>query len=140
MGMGGTIELVTGTVIKVFLTETKPPKEKRLIVVGESFDKLLFATVFINSELNLNVFHSPELQSLNVRLEAAGRNYLSHDSYVDCSKITARRKTDIEQIIAKDPARLLGRLSQADYQLLRNVIKAARTISPAKKKEFGLFL
>lgn len=133
-------KLAVGTVIKVFLTETKPPKEKRLIIIGERFDCLYFATVFINSEINLNVFHSAELQSLNVFFEATGRSYLKHDSYVDCSKITSRKKSDIENIIAADPGRILGEISADDYKILRQTIKNARTISPAKKKEFGLFL
>ncbi|MGL5892918.1 MAG: hypothetical protein ACRC3B_23710 [Bacteroidia bacterium] len=129
-----------GTVIKVFLSETKPPKEKRLIIIGESFDKLLLATVFINSEININVFRTQELRDLNVLLEAQHRNYLRHDSYVDCSKIFVRNKETISTIITNDPSRILGTITQEDYLLLRNKIKTAKTISAAKKKEFGLFL
>jgi hypothetical protein len=56
-----------GTVIKVFLTETKPPKEKRLIVIGESFDKLLLATVFdgtvwiVSESVSVHLFVRNEL-------------------------------------------------------------------------------
>jgi hypothetical protein len=44
--------LKIGSVIKVFVDDTKPPKEKRLVLVGISFDKVFYASIFLNSEVN----------------------------------------------------------------------------------------
>lgn len=49
-------DLKIGSVIRVYVQDTIPPKEKRFILVGQSYDKLIFATIFINSEINPNVF------------------------------------------------------------------------------------
>lgn len=129
-----------GTVIKVFVTDTHPPKEKRLILVGISYDKLLFASVFINSEVNTNVFNSQELLALNLVLEAKDREYLDHNSHVDCSEIKKRDAKWLYQLVLEKPERVLGEVSEIDLQQIKLRIKSAKTISPATKKTFGLYL
>jgi hypothetical protein len=47
-----------GSVVKVYVSDTNPPKEKRLILVGASWDKLHFASVFINTDINPNAYIS----------------------------------------------------------------------------------
>ena len=58
----GDEKVIIGTVIKAFLANTNPPKEKRFIIVGESYDHLFLACVFINSEINENVFRTETLK------------------------------------------------------------------------------
>jgi hypothetical protein len=132
--------LKIGTVIRVFVNDTNPPKEKRLILVGQSYDTLYFATVFINSEINPNVFPTQELRDLNFPLTANNRDYLVHDSFADCSGL-AKRPTDwlLKTLIA-NPEAVIGEISEADLTEIRTRIKSARTISTAVKKTFGLFL
>ncbi|MXV14314.1 hypothetical protein [Hufsiella ginkgonis] len=132
--------LAIGVVIKIFVVDTTPPKEKRVIVMGESFDRLLVATVYINTELNENVFPTDELKSLNPQFLSENRDYLAHDSYVDCSNLHPIKKELLANIIAGDPSRVLGNLSGDDLKQLRSVIKSAKTIKPSLKKTFGLFL
>jgi hypothetical protein len=129
-----------GSVVKVFVSDTNPPKEKRLILVGASYDKLFFASIFINSEINPNVFYSQELKDLNLELIAKDRDYIDNDSHADCSEI---RKRDVEwlyRVVMDDPTRVLGRVSDDDLQQIRIKIKSAKTITAAMKKTFGLFL
>ncbi len=45
--------LEVGSVLKLYVTDTKPPKEKRFIIVGKNIDGLCLATV--NSEINENI-------------------------------------------------------------------------------------
>ncbi|ACU05352.1 hypothetical protein Phep_3157 [Pedobacter heparinus DSM 2366] len=75
--------LKIGSVIRVMVNDTNPPKEKRFILVGQSYDKLIFATIFINSEINPNIFPTQELRDLNLELLADSRSYLSHDSFAE---------------------------------------------------------
>ena len=75
--------LKIGSVIRLYLGDTNPPKQKRFILVGQSYDKLLFAAIFINSEINPNIFPTQELKDLNLKLLASERDYLDHDSYAD---------------------------------------------------------
>lgn len=132
--------LKIGSVIRVYVNDTVPPKEKRFILVGQSFDKLIFATIFINSDINPNVFQTKELKDLNLELLAKERSYLDHDSYADCSTIQKRDAGWLLDIVGEDPTRVLGEVCEADLKEIRWRIKSARTITPAIKKTFGLFL
>ncbi len=129
-----------GSVIKVFITDTTPPKEKRLILVGASYDRLHFATIFINSEINQRIFHTQELVELNYEMYAKECAFLDYNSFADCSTIKSRPTAWFYEIIKKDPARVLGLVPEKDLYEIRVRIKSARTISPAVKKTFGLFL
>ena len=91
--------LKIGSVIRVYVKDTDPPKEKRFILVGQSYNKLLFAAIFINSDINPNVFPTQELKDLNFLLLAKERSYLDHDSYADCSNIQKRNADWLFDII-----------------------------------------
>ena len=129
-----------GSVIRVHVQDTYPPKEKRFILVGQSFDKLIFATIFINSEINPNIFHTQELKDLNLELVAKERTYIDHDSYADCSNIQKRDAKWLLAVLGEDPTKIIGEVSEADMKKILSTIKSARTITPATKKIFGLFL
>ena len=130
----------SGVVIKAFVTDTKPPKEKRFILISEKYDKLVFATVFINSEINPNIFKNEEVKKLHVLFEKNERAYIDHPSYVDCSQLIFRDKSWLEGILNEDSSRLIGELSSEDFEAIKGVIKSAKTIPISKKKEFGLYL
>ena len=132
--------LKIGSVIRLYVGDTNPPKQKRFILVGQSYDKLLFASIFINSEINPNVFPTQELKDLNLQLIASERDYLDHDSYADCSNMQKRSAEWLLKIIGEDPSRVIGEVSDADMKEIRTRIKSARTIAPSIKKTFGLYL
>jgi len=132
--------LTIGTVIKAFVSDTRPPKEKRLIIMGMSYDKICVAAVYINTELNANIFPTEELRNLNFFIESINRNYIDHDSYVDCSNLHILRKELLQKIIQSDTNRVLGIVSDDDYKVLRDLIKSAKTIKPSLKKTYGLYL
>ncbi len=134
-----TDNLVPGAVILVFATDTTPHKEKRLIIVGEAYDHITVASIYINSELNMNIFPTKELQDLNPRFTADGRDYLAHDSHVNCSKVHSYKKADLWLILKNDPSRLLGNLSDDDLRQVRKIISSARTIKGSIKKAYGIF-
>lgn len=133
-------KLVIGTVIRTYVLDTHPPKEKRLIIVGESYDHISVVTVYINSKLNINVFPTKELQDLNPEFIQEGRSYLDHNSHVDCSSLHVLKKAFLADIIGVSPDRILGNVSEQDMKQIRSLIKSARTIKPSLKKTYGLFL
>jgi len=132
--------IVTGAVILTYVTDTNPPKEKRLIIAGESYDHVTVATLYINTELNMKVFPTKDLQDLNPEFTAEGRDYLNHDSHIDCSSLHVLRKDFLAGLIAADPGRHLGNISEEDLKMVRGLIKTAKTIKPGLKKTYGLFL
>ena len=106
--------LLIGSVLKLHVKETNPPKEKRFIVVGKSIDGLCLATVYINSGINQNINCTPELQSLHQFFDVQGREYLDHDSYVDCSTIYIRNHDEIHDALKTRPEALIGVLSESE--------------------------
>lgn len=133
-------KIIIGTVIKAFVADTNPPKEKRFIIVGESYDHLYVACVFINSEINENVLRTEALKEMNIPFQAQQYEFLDHDSYVDCSSIQPRDKSWLKELVQKEPQRVLGTVSEYHLKEMRKVIKNAPTIKSSLKKTFGLFL
>lgn len=132
--------LKIGAVIKVFVSETTPPKEKRLVLVGISYDQIYYASIFINSEVNPNIFPTESLKNLHIKLKSENRAYLDHDSFADCSQLVKRKADWLLEIISNDPSKIIGQLSEEDLKSLQLKIKTASTITPALKKMFGLYL
>jgi hypothetical protein len=128
-----------GNVLRLKVKETKPPKIKRFVIVGVSLDGIMLASVFINSEMNLNINWCQELQLLQIPLGQNGREYLENDSFVDCSKIYPMEVKDIEDVIKKDPRVVLGKLQNEDIELILDTIRNAATIKGKIKKKYGLF-
>jgi hypothetical protein len=127
-----------GSIIRVFVKDTTPPKIKRFIVIGFSDDKVLLGTVFINSEINPNIFRTSELRSLHVPLDAAIHDFIDHDCFVDCSSIKERSFEEIKQLLSNDPECLKGFAPETTMELIINTVKSAITISPSQKRKFGL--
>ena len=125
--------LKVGSVLKCRVDDTNPPKYKRFIVVGISFDKIALGAVYINSEINENVHYTDELKALQILFESNGRDYLDHDSYIDCSKIYPKKLEQIKDVVKNDINCYLGDLSEVDFKSIRSVVylpTAIATVSP----------
>lgn len=131
--------LEVGSVLKLYVKDTKPPKEKRFIIVGKNIDGLCLATVYINSEINENINYSPELKELHLPFQAAGRTYLDHDSFVDCSEFVIREQKEIEYAIKNRPGVVIGTLCEMDLTAVRNKLINSPKIKRKDKKRFGFY-
>lgn len=131
--------LKIGTVLRFYVTDTIPPKVKRLIITGIDNERVTTATIFINSEINPNIFTSDELKRLQYKLEANKCTFLEHDSYADCSDIRERKFEDLVKLLNKSPQVNLGVLDSKDLAQIRSLIKSAKTISVRIKKKFGFY-
>jgi hypothetical protein len=130
--------LKVGSVIRAIVKDTTPPKTKRFILIGISGDKLAVATLYLNTEINPNVFTTNELRNLHLKMEAIGRSYLSHDSFADCSKVYEKEFAEILKVLESDASSILGELNAADLDQVKQTVKIARTISVHVKKKYGL--
>lgn len=127
-----------GSVIRVFVRDTTPPKIKRFIVIGFSNDKVLLGTVFINSEINQNVFNTEYLKGLNIPLDAQIYDFIDHDSFVDCSNIRERSVVEIKHLLSNDIECSKGVVSKETMKTILATLANASTIPPNKKKKFGI--
>lgn len=129
--------LKVGTVLRIPVSFTTPPKVKRLVVVGFDSENIALASVLINSEINPNKFPTQKMKDLHLELDGNNRDYLDHTSYVDCSQIREMEVTTIKSMLIEDPAICLGELDTADLTNVVDKIKTAYTISNKIKKKFG---
>ena len=112
---------------------------KYFIVAAIPYDKRQIATVFINSGINLNVLRTPELQALQIEINPVDYPvFLTHRSYIDCSKIVERDFTVIENYLLARPECELGILSHEHLQKVIDYLSDADSISPKTKRRFGL--
>lgn len=131
--------VVVGTVIKLFVKDTDPPKEKRFVVVGSTEDKLLLATVYFNSEINKNVNWAKELVDQHLPFEKEGREYLDKNCFLDCSKLSPKEYEMIAEAVKNKPESVLGTVSEADWARIKESIINSPTIKGKYKKKFGFF-
>lgn len=134
-----TYILEVGSVLRMMVKETDPPKIKRFIIVGESGDHITLAATYINTELNLNVNWNLDLRSQHIKFEAEGRGYLEHDSYIDCSKLIFWTLGELQEIVKNRPSVLIGKVNDDDFDLIRNQIIHSPTIKGKIKNKYGFY-
>lgn len=123
--------LVKGAVLRGYVPDIRNPKVKRLIIVGAKTKDGKVGKIYINT--NQQASHSQILLENN-----DGREYLAHDTYVDCSEVYEEDYEEMVAALSKDFDRYLGNVSDKDMDLIEATIRACKTISPNKKKRFGI--
>lgn len=131
--------IIVGTVIRAFVHFTNPPKEKRFIVVGFHEDKINLSSVLINSEINLNVNYTQELAYEHLFFKQIEREYLSHDSYIDCSEIHSIDISDINKKIDENPSIIIGQVSKSDLDRIMKQIIDSEVVKGKIKRRCGIF-
>jgi hypothetical protein len=126
-----------GAVLKYHMPFTNPPKEKRAIIVGFDAEKVLFALILINTEVNPRIFNTQELRDLHLQLEETGRPYLNHLSHVDCSQIFEQDIEQVKEILKDSPGVHIGNVGPSDFENIREKISSATTITPKLKRKYG---
>jgi hypothetical protein len=127
-----------GAVLKYHIGSTIPPKYKRLIIIGFDAHNMFMASVFINSQINPNIFRSPQARQQHLELDVNNRTYLDKISYVDCSQIKIEDTTAIKDLLVTNPSIHIGELSNSDLTDVLDKIKNSPTITPKEKRRFGL--
>ncbi len=123
-------DLPVGRVFELFHDDqSKPPKPKISVVVGISNDQFEIGTVFINSDVNMYKVSSQELIALQYHITPSkGRQFISHQSFVDCSEIKQRNYINVCRAITTREGRFLGTLPQSDIKNVLQLITSADSI------------
>jgi hypothetical protein len=121
--------LAKGAVLRLYSTDINNRKIKRLIIIGFA-DQGELGKIYINS--------NPQSDHSQIQLGASSRDYLEHDSYVDCSRIYEDDRNVLLEMIKADLSCCIGQVSSADMERIESFLKAARTIPLKQKRRFGL--
>ncbi len=132
--------LNVGSIIFEYVTTTNPPKNKYYVVVGITDDHIALGTVYINSEVNPNLFRAERLKKLHIPVLASDNPFLKWDSFIDCSQIQERLTSDVYDCITSgDPK--YGYIANLTVDTLQTVIAtldSALTIAPIIKKKYKI--
>lgn len=130
--------IIAGSVFKIYATNTNPPKYKIIVLVAVNDEVALVGYIFVNSDPSWHCVDTDELRNLQLFLSHDTRNYLDHDSYLDCSDLMSLPLSDLDNAFAADGSILLGSLSADDLEKVIKKVTGAKTISKKQKKLFGL--
>ncbi len=131
-------EIKIGAVLRYIATDVVPePKLKMRLIVGFSNDKLLVATIFINTEINPNKFPSQELRDLHLVVTQNQYKFLDYDSFLDCSQFKEVPYEYLANLLTDNPACVIGEIQHSDWEKIRETIKNAPTLTSKEKKKFG---
>jgi hypothetical protein len=125
----GIDDLRIGTIVYFYDPESYDPKPKFCVIIGISEDLYHIATLYINSEVNINAINSPALVALQYKIKLKDyRQFLTNDSYVDCSTMKHRMKGSfLENLNAK--GRIKGSLIPTDLKNVISLINNSETFS-----------
>ncbi len=130
--------LTPGHILRFHVSNTKPPKVKLLLIVGNDNDKLLIAYLYINTNINFNVHHSSKLVDLQYELVADNENKLSYNSFVDCISIHEANRKKLKSLIFEDLEKFRGKISKNDLDNIITKIRESDLIDRMTKKKFGI--
>lgn len=132
------MQLEVGSVIRLYVTDTTPQKVKRFVVIAANKDGVLLGTLYLNSEINKNVFRTKHLKELQLDLDSEGRDYLDNPSFLDCSYIHQKTINELTLQVFKEPSSLIGKMDNSDLNKAKEKIQTAKTISKKVKEWYGL--
>jgi len=130
--------LKSGVVLRCLIRNINPPKEKRFVIIGESITGDKIGVVFINSNINWKVIKTIELAQLQLYVKAEDNNYLTRDSYIDCSRIREISKQYIIDQIIDKIQNVLGEVKTEDYSQIISFLKKSRLISPKLLRRYNI--
>lgn len=130
--------LSPGAVFRIKVTDTKPPKTKRILVLAIDKEVVSVGSLYINTEINGRVLRTHELQRLQMPLAAEGRVYLDHDSFLDCSQLHELPLMELQRLYDSNIEAYLGHMSTEDLAHAKKLAGNARTIEEKLKRKYGL--
>jgi hypothetical protein len=130
--------ITSGTVLKCFVRNTNPPKEKRFVVLGSNSEGNLIGVVFINTNINWKVIRTLKLQKLQYYIEANENDFIDRNCCIDCSEIIELIKEDVITGIAEAPGNVPGNVSDEQFKIIIEFVKQSPKITPKQRKEYGI--
>ncbi len=102
-------------------------------------DQSEFATVFINTTVNMHLTNNPTLQALQLEI-FPGKSYqfLRHNSFIDCSQLTTRFPGSCLREINGEGGRFLGQLPPEDLKKVIELINSNDSLTSYTIKLYNL--
>jgi len=105
-------------------------RDKFFVVLGFDNDGNVYGGVIFNSFINMNL--PPNVRAMQHLIKGESYDFLSYDSYIDCSSIKIVKKNKLLKSTS------LGTLDEEDINLVCDKIKSNSRINKAELKRFGL--
>lgn len=129
--------LERGSVLRIFLTETHPPKYKWIVILGLSSTSIKFGFLIMNTEINPSIFNTSELRNEHFQIAPTPLNGLEHKSYVDCTDIYEKNRDELEKTI-EDISVIKGKLDTDDLLQIEGKIRNSDLIPLGQKRKYSL--
>ncbi len=126
--------LVPGAVLRFQSIHTTPPKIKRCVVIALNDESVSIALIYFNTQKP----SSPYLHTSQLLLAGEGREYLDHDSYLDCAQLYEEALEKIRSMMISDMGIFLGQMSEVDFLEAKNLVASAKSIPLKLKKKYGI--
>lgn len=124
--------LVPGRILYLDCEFTKPPKEKFLVLLCARPEPLVFV---INSRIPRLAQQRSDLRKSQVSLYASDYECLSHDSYLDCSKVFPLRSLQyVKNQLSRDLSRIKGIINDTNKHEIIEVVSKSRILSNYHKR------
>lgn len=131
-------EVKKGDVFRITLNQAngiipKPgdsSRDKYFVVLGFDHDGNVYGGVIFNSYINLKL--PPFVQAMQYPIKKDAYDFLSHDSYIDCSSIKVVKKLKLLRSL------YLGHLREDDLDMLYDKISTNSRISKIELRRFGI--
>lgn len=131
-------EVKKGDVFRITLNQAngiipKPgdsSRDKYFVVLGFDRDGNVYGGVIFNSYINLKL--PPFVQAMQYPIKKDAYDFLSHDSYIDCSSIKVVKKLKLLRSL------YLGHLREDDLDMLYDKISTNSRISKIELRRFGI--
>lgn len=138
----GKIEIVRrslapGLIFSLFCNFTHPPKPKILLLLTVDAYPRVFA---INTNIPSLIQKVPGMLQTQVLLERRQHPFLTHDSYVDCSKaiqVNGLSLPDLKSELINNISAIKGRISPNARALVVEAIRSSSTLERRMKRDLS---
>jgi len=101
----------------VFLGDFKGISHKKFfIIVGLSFEKIYFCSVYINSNIPKYMYSNEILLNLQVNIKGSKYDFLKHDSFVSCNNPLKYNVNDLVAWINEGSCKYVGDIDREDLE------------------------
>jgi hypothetical protein len=127
-------KLVRGSIIYCYAEIAK--KNKRILIIGITNDKYYAGVLLFNTDKYF--IYNKYLSSLQIHFSADQREYLDHDSYLDCSHIHEIENQKLFDTLVNNPKNFLGSMEKQDFDNVCTTVANAKTMSKKFIVKYGL--
>jgi hypothetical protein len=121
----------------VFLGDFKEIDHKKFfIIIGVSFEKIYFCSVYINSNIPKYMYSNEVLLNLQVNIKGSKYDFLKHDSFISCNNPLKYDVSDLVTWINDGDCKYVGDIDTED---LENITTTVINSGVLTQKDIDIF-